>query len=170
MGVVVLFLLLYGILLFRNLRRKHRLEKEKTNEVMRLKNRELTASALQLIEKEEFINKLEENISKSNEVDFKALNRMISGFQNSPGGNWDEFEARFTSINQSFYKNIRSKYPDLGQTDLKICALVKLGFSSKEMSSLLGITMESVHTSRYRLRKKLKLEKGANLVQFISNI
>ncbi len=170
MGVVVIFLLMYGILLFRNLRRKHKLEKEKTNEVMALKNRELTASALQLIEKEEFIIKLKENISKRDIIDVDAITRMINSFQNSPGGNWEEFEARFTSINQSFYNNIRKKYPNLGSTDLKLCALVKLGFSSKEMSSLLGITIESVHTSRYRLRKKLNLEKGVNLDSFMSSL
>ncbi len=170
MGVVVVFMFLYGVLFFRNLRRKHKLEKQKTNEVMMLKNRELTASALQLIEKEEFITKLKQNISKSDAVDVKSIHNMLKGFQNSPGGNWKEFEARFTSINQSFYKKIKSKYPDLGQTDLKLCALVKLGFSSKEMSSLLGITIESVHTSRYRLRKKLRLEKGENLIDFMSTI
>ncbi|TYA84214.1 tetratricopeptide repeat protein [Seonamhaeicola marinus] len=168
MGVVVVFLLLYGILFVRNLRRKHKLEKEKTNEVMALKNRELTASALQLIEKEEFIVKLKESITKKNGVDVNAINRMISSFQNAPGGNWDEFDARFTSINQSFYNNIRKKYPKLGPTDLKMCALIKLGFSCKEMSSLMGITIESVHTSRYRLRKKLGIDKGTNLVDFMS--
>ncbi len=170
MVLFVVFLILYGLLLFRNLRRKHKLENEKTKEVMALKNRELTASALQLIEKEEFIIKLKDSISKNNEIDLKSINRMINGFQNSPGGNWEEFEARFTSINQSFYNTIRKKYPNLGQTDLKICALIKLGFSSKEMSSLLGITIESVHTSRYRLRKKLGLKKGGNLIEFMSKI
>ncbi len=170
MGVVVVFLIMYGLLLIRNLRRKHKLEKEKTNEVMKLKNRELTASALQLVEKEEFIVKLKESISRNDDIDFKSIHNMIKGFQNSPGGNWKEFEARFTSVNQDFYDKIRKKYPNLGQTDLKLCALVKLGFSSKEMSSLLGITVESAHTSRYRLRKKLKLEKGANLMEFMSTI
>ncbi|WP_300024182.1 tetratricopeptide repeat protein [uncultured Maribacter sp.] len=170
MGVVVIFMFLYGVLFFRNLRRKHKLEKQKTNEVMMLKNRELTASALQLIEKEEFISKLKQNISKSDAVDTKAIHNMLKGFQNTPGGNWKEFEARFTSINESFYEKIRAKYPNLGQTDLKLCALVKLGFSSKEMSSLLGITIESVHTSRYRLRKKLNLQKGENLIDFMATI
>ena len=170
MGVVVIFMFLFGILFLRNLRRKHKLEKQKTNEVMMLKNRELTASALQIIEKEEFIIKLKQNISKSDAIDPKAIHTMIKSFQNSPGSNWKEFEVRFTSINQSFYQKIRDKYPDLGQTDLKLCALVKLGFSSKEMSSLLGITIESVHTSRYRLRKKLNLEKGENLIDFMATI
>ncbi|WP_298474305.1 tetratricopeptide repeat protein [uncultured Maribacter sp.] len=181
MAVVVVFILLYGYLLFRNLRRKHKLEKRvleekrkleqlKTNEIMELKNRELTSSALQLIEKEEFIIKLKENLSKSETIDVKTINRMLRSIQSSPGSNWKEFEARFTSINQSFYENIRNNYPELRQTDLKLCALIKLDFSSKEMSSLLGITIESVHTSRYRLRKKLGLGRGDNLADFIASI
>ena len=56
----------------------------------------------------------------------------------------------------------------LKQTDLKICALVKLNFPSKDMAKLLGISVESVHTSRHRLRKKLGLERNDNLEEFIN--
>ena len=95
---------------------------------------------------------------------------MLKTIQGSSASNWKEFEARFTAVNQSFYKNLKEKYPDLGQTDLKICALVKLNFSSKDMSSLLGISFESVHTSRYRLRKKFKLDRNENLADFIASL
>lgn len=181
MLVVVASLLILGFIFFRNIRRKHKLEKkaieekravelQKTNEILELKNNELTSSALQLIEKEEFIRKMKETLGKSKEnLDVPAINRIISSAQGSPSGNWKEFEARFTAINQSFYKNLKYSYPPLSQTDLKLCALVKLNFSSKEMSSLLGISIESVHTSRYRLRKKLKLERNDNLTEFIAN-
>ncbi len=181
MFVVVASLLILGSLFIRNIRRKHRLEKksleekrvvelQKTNEILELKNNELTSSALQLIEKEEFIRKMKDTIGKSKEnLDVSALNRIISSAQGSPSGNWKEFEARFTAVNQSFYKNLKEAYPALSQTDLKLCALVKLNFSSKEMASLLGISIESMHTSRYRLRKKLKLERNDNLTEFIAN-
>ncbi|WP_298484972.1 tetratricopeptide repeat protein [uncultured Maribacter sp.] len=169
MAAAFVFLLLYGMLFFRNLRRKNNLEKEKINEVMKLKNRELTTSVLQLIEKEEFIIKLKNSIAKNDAIDVRAIHSMVNSFQNSIGDSWKEFETRFISVNQNFYKNMRKKYPNLSQTDLKLCALLKLGFSSKEMSSLLGITIESAHTSRYRLRKKLNLEKGTNLAKFMAN-
>ncbi|MDO6470427.1 tetratricopeptide repeat protein [Maribacter sp. 1_MG-2023] len=181
MFVVVASLLILGFLFIRNIRRKHKLEKksleekrvvelQKTNEILELKNNELTSSALQLIEKEEFIRKMKDTIGKSKEnLDVSALNRIISSAQGSPSGNWKEFEARFTAVNQSFYKNLKDAYPSLSQTDLKLCALVKLNFSSKEMASLLGISIESMHTSRYRLRKKLKLKRNDNLTEFIAN-
>ncbi len=84
--------------------------------------------------------------------------------------NWEEFEARFVSINQSFYRRLQEKFPQLSQRDLKLCALIKLNFSSKEMAKLLGISVESAHTSRYRLRKKLNLTREVNLTEFIASV
>lgn len=180
--VCVSFLFLFILIFIRNLRIKHKNEKKiieekqqlelkRKNEILELKNKELTASALQLIEKEEFLKNLKNKLSKQKDnVDVKIINRMVNTIQGNPGSNWKEFEARFTSINQSFYINLKEKFPKLGQTDQKICALIKLNFSSKEMSSLLGISVESVHTSRYRLRKKLGLERNDSLSDFINNI
>ncbi|WP_373400021.1 hypothetical protein V8V91_10595 [Algoriphagus halophilus] len=180
LGVVLCSLVIYGMLLVKNIRRKHKLEKkalaerralelQKTNEILELKNKELTTTALQLIEKDEFIDKLKNSLSDDKGlVDVNSLKKMIKSVQGSPGSNWKEFEARFTAINQSFYENLQKKYPELTQTDLKICALVKLNFSSKEMASLLGISIESVHTSRYRLRKKFNIDRNENLGEFIA--
>ncbi|MGM8362067.1 transcriptional regulator [Flavobacterium sp. ARAG 55.4] len=181
-SLIVISLLLYGRLLIKNIRRKHQAEKQalaekqemelqKSKEILELKNKELTSSALQLIEKDEFIERLKVNLTENKEnVDVRTINKMLKTIQGTPSSNWKEFEARFTAVNQSFYSNLKEKYPDLGQTDLKICALIKLNFSSKDMASLLGISFESVHTSRYRLRKKFKLDRNDNLNDFIAGI
>ncbi|GEC72479.1 hypothetical protein FFL01_20180 [Flavobacterium flevense] len=181
-SLIVISLILYGRLYIKNMRRKHQLEKQvlaekqemellRNKEILELKNKELTTSALQLIEKDEFIERLKVNLTENKEnVDVKTINKMLKTIQGTPSSNWKEFEARFTAVNQSFYTNLKEKYPDLGQTDLKICALIKLNFSSKDMASLLGISFESVHTSRYRLRKKFNLERNENLNDFISGI
>ncbi|MBN7813384.1 hypothetical protein J0A68_20685 [Algoriphagus sp. H41] len=180
LAVVLLSLFVYGLLLVKNIRRKHQLEKkalaekralelQKTNEILELKNKELTTTALQIIEKDEFIEKLRNNLSDDKGlVDVNSLKKMIKSVQGTPGSNWKEFEARFTAINESFYENLQKGFPELTQADLKICALVKLNFSSKEMASLLGISIESVHTSRYRLRKKFNIDRNENLVEFIA--
>ena len=84
--------------------------------------------------------------------------------------NWEEFEARFISVNKGFYERLKAKYPKLTQGDLKLCALIKLNFSSKDMARLMGISVESVHTTRYRLRKKLGLNREDNLTEFITSI
>lgn len=181
--VSIVFIVLFSILFVRNLRLKHKTEKrlieerqanvlQRQMEVLELKNKELTAKALQLIEKEEFLTSLNEKLSKqkNESVDVSTIKRMVKSIQGNPNGNWKEFETRFTSVNQSFYKNLKERFPNLSTTDQKVCALIKLKLSSKEMSSLLGISVESVHTSRYRLRKKMNLDRNENLTDFMNSI
>ncbi len=179
--VTIFFLIIVGIMIFKNLKRKHKREKrllkqrqrlklKENKKAMELKNKELAKSALQLIEKDEFITGLKNALTENKtNLNLNSINRIIKSIQSGVGSNWKEFEARFIDINQDFYKNMKSDFPNLTQTDLKICALIKLSFSSKDMASLLGISVESVHTSRYRLRKKLNLERNDNLVEFIAN-
>ncbi|MDG1803807.1 hypothetical protein [Flavicella sp.] len=183
---IFLIFSIVGILVFtfffiRNLRQKHRAEKQvirerqdaetkRQEEILEMKNKELTSSALRLIEKEEFLNSLNSKLSQQKDtVDVKTISRMVKTIQGSSSSNWKEFEARFTSINQSFYENLKEKHPKLKSADLKICALIRLNFSSKEMAPLLGISVESIHTSRYRLRKKLGLERTENLSEYINS-
>ncbi|WP_066314007.1 hypothetical protein [Aquimarina aggregata] len=178
--ITLFFLIIFGFMVFKNLKRRHKREKillkqkqkiklKENKKAIDLKNKELAKSALQLIEKDEFIAGLKNALTENKEeLNSTTINKVIKSIQSGVGSNWKEFEARFIDINQDFYKNIKQDFPPLTQTDLKICALIKLNFSSKDMSSLLGISIESVHTSRYRLRKKLKLDRNDNLVEFVS--
>ncbi|MDO6760299.1 tetratricopeptide repeat protein [Tamlana sp. 2_MG-2023] len=177
--VVILALLIFGFLFIKYLRNKHKnekthlLEKQKTeikrqNDIIEIKNKELTESALRLIEKDEFISNIKTKLDSKDHIDINVLKRLIRSFQGNTINNWLEFEARFTSINKSFYECLKAAYPNLKKSDLRICALVKLHFSSKDMSKLLGISIDSVHTLRHKLRKKLGLSRKDNLDEFIS--
>ncbi len=44
-----------------------------------------------------------------------------------------------------------------------------MGLSSKEMASLLNTSVRSIETARYRLRKKLDIDTGSNLTDFIQS-
>ena len=182
LGVTIVFIVLFGYLFFKFLRNKYKHEKrlltekqklklEQNNQILELKNKELTESALRLIEKDEFISGIKKKLANQKDnIDVNVIKRMLKTIQGNPTSNWNEFEARFTAINQSFYDKLKKDYPQLSQTDQKICALVKLNFPSKDMAKLLGISVESVHTSRYRLRRKLGLERTDNLEEFINKI
>ncbi|WP_430934960.1 tetratricopeptide repeat protein [Saccharicrinis sp. 156] len=142
-------------------------KEEKNKEILEMKNKELTSSALQLIEKDELLMEIKSKLSSAKNKDLKELIAKINA---NSKHDWKEFDTRFTSVNQGFYKSLNERFPELTQRDHKLCALIKLNFSSKEMSLLLGISIESVHTSRYRLRQKLKLDKGENLTEFIARV
>lgn len=66
---------------------------------------------------------------------------------------WNDFDRYFESINKNFYTRLKQAHPEISANDLKICALIKLNLSIKEMSTILNISPDSVKTSRYRLRK-----------------
>ncbi|WP_162555874.1 tetratricopeptide repeat protein [Reichenbachiella versicolor] len=153
------------------LEHKREVDREKSKEVLEIKNKELISSALQVIQKEELLSELKEQLLTLKKTpDKNKINKLARSIQINSDNNWEEFEARFVSVNTRFYTDLNNKFPKLSQGDQKICALIKLNFSSKDMAKLLGICVESVHTTRYRLRKKLGLERSDNLEDFIANI
>jgi tetratricopeptide (TPR) repeat protein/DNA-binding CsgD family transcriptional regulator len=82
---------------------------------------------------------------------------------------WDEFRMYFEKVHSSFFNNLKNHFPDLTQSDLKLCALLSLNLSMKEMAELMGISAESVKMARHRLRKKLELQTEENLTEFIAS-
>ncbi|GAA4933799.1 hypothetical protein GCM10023314_02830 [Algibacter agarivorans] len=178
----VIFILVIGYFYIKNLRDKHKVEKQlirrnqelenqKAKELLELKNKELAASALQLIEKDEFLKNLKTKVREGDPIIKKSdLNKILRSVSVNSDNTWDEFRHRFIEVNKEFYDKIFKKFPNLSQGDQKICALIKLNMSSKEMSRLLGISVESVHTSRHRIRKKMNLPRTINLEDYINSL
>lgn len=144
-----------------------KLDKEKNEAILETKNKELTAYALKMIEMEESMQKIINDVKAVNPKDFKKLkNKYDTGSEN----NWEEFNRRFIEVNTNFYENLCKKHPNLTSTELKHCALIKLHFDSNEMSKVLNISVQSVHTSRYRIRKKMELDSNSSLETYIGSI
>jgi len=66
-----------------------------------------------------------------------------------------------------FQKRLLQIYPKLTTQDLRLCSYIRLNKSNKEIANLLNITSASLDTSRYRLRKKMKLSSDINLNEYI---
>lgn len=71
---------------------------------------------------------------------------------------------------KDFIRRLEEKFPRLSRNDIRLICLIRLGLSSGEISKLLNITMDSLHKSRYRLRKKLGLTAGQSLESFIDTL
>ncbi len=181
--ISIVFILAIGFSYVKRLRYKHyserkmlemskELEIKKKNEMLDLKNKELATSALQIIEKDELLKMLKGKIeaSKTDKSKVQEINNALRTISVSNNKNWEEFKLRFVDVNKEFYDKVFERFPNLSQGDQKICALIKLNFSSKDMAKLLGISVESVHTSRHRIRKKMNLDRSINLEDFINSI
>jgi len=81
---------------------------------------------------------------------------------------WKEFNLYFEQVDKEFVKNIQHKHPKLTQNDLRICSLIRLNLSTKEIASLLNVSIRAVEQSRYRMKKRLELTTTDDLVKYIS--
>lgn len=78
------------------------------------------------------------------------------------------FNAEHT--NRAFFEALDKKYPGLNPQEKRLALLIRVGLSNKELSTMLNITPKSVEVVRYRLKKRLGLDKDDNLNQFIENL
>jgi hypothetical protein len=83
---------------------------------------------------------------------------------------WNEFKRLFEKVHPGFFATLRSHFPDLTLSEIRLSALIKLNLQTREMASMLGISVDSVSKSRKRLRKSLNLSPDQDLRQYIDAI
>jgi len=142
------------------------------------KSSELSDSAMNLVRKNDMLQAIDQNMEQLSESvrreETKArlvkkigdIRKEIKMHMNDDD-NWNKFEENFNLIYDNFSQKIMEAFPQLKKSDLKLCVYLRMGLSSKEMASLLNTSVRSIETARYRLRKKLDIDTGSNLTDFI---
>jgi DNA-binding CsgD family transcriptional regulator len=134
------------------------------------KNRELAISTMSMIKKNSLLGSIKAELqSLSNLSGLSSVIRIIDQNINNDD-DWNFFEEAFNNADQDFLKKIKEIHPNLTPNDLRLCAYLRLNLSSKEIASLLNISSKSVEIKRYRLRKRMNLEHGANLISYILSV
>lgn len=153
------------------------LEKQRLADEIEYKNKELTVNVMSLIKKNEMSidisNRLIQLEQRATDPVMKQeILRLVNSMQrNSSTDIWEEFETRFRQVHNSFYDKLLSRFPDLSPSELKLCALLRLNLTTKEICELSGQRPASLDVARYRLRKKLGLANSqVNLVTFLSQV
>ena len=81
---------------------------------------------------------------------------------------WEEFNLYFNQVDRSFVQNLIEQHPSLTQNDIRLCTLLRINLSTKEIASLLNVSTRAVEQSRYRLKKRLDLGNDDDLLKYIS--
>lgn len=173
LGLIILGLL---YILSRNRNKRIQMEKSQLEKDMDLKNKELTTNVMYLIKKNELIDGVTNRLlllkSKLKEENKDSLQRIIFDLQAITEKEvWEEFELRFQSVHEDFYRNLKLKFPDLSPAEIKLAAFLRLNMTSKDIASITGQSINSLETARYRLRKKLGItNQEVNLVTFLQDL
>jgi DNA-binding CsgD family transcriptional regulator len=81
---------------------------------------------------------------------------------------WDNFKLKFKNVYAHFFINFKNKGFKFSDSEERLVALEKLSLKTNEIANMLGISPDSVHTARYRLRKKLNIPKNIDLIEFLN--
>lgn len=137
------------------------------------KNAELVTQTSFIIHKNELIEKIKALIDDFYTKNKSAVLQQLIYKINSLLSNdldteedWKNFLIKFEEKHTNFFKKLKAGYPALTSTDLRLCACLKLNMETKDIASLMSLSVRAVENNRYRLRKKLNLATEQNLNEF----
>jgi ligand-binding sensor domain-containing protein/DNA-binding CsgD family transcriptional regulator len=153
-----------------------KLENEKLENEVSFKQRELASLALNITSKNEMLDQIKSQLKSFSgklEAEYKnELMQIIKLIDNNSklDNDWNKFEFYFDQVHSNFLKQLKEKYPDLTISQMKLCAYLRMNLSTKEIATLMNISVAGIEKSRYRLRRKFNLDHDRMLTDFIQMI
>ena len=141
-------------------------EKIELEKILTDKELELNAFIRDMIEKNSQIKILEEQLknSKSNNIE------DLETIKFSASKNWSQFVFKFKQLHPNFLEKLKKLNTTISPTETKLSILVFLNLTSKEIADLLNISPSSVNQGKYRLKKKLNIDKEKSITQFFQEL
>lgn len=179
-GILVLIILLIR---YRNKHIKNQLEQEKLKakqqelkQSLEAKNMVLVGKAMSEIHRTDNINEILNDLKKirlktaSKEMQ-QAIDIVLKRLEKDLNTDiWKEFEISFEQVHKSFFDKLTVDYPTLTPKERRLCALLYLDLTTKEISQITGQSFKSIENARTRLRKKFDLtNEKVNLSTYLNS-
>lgn len=149
-------------------------------EINRLKEemsqRELMMMATNLQTQNDLLNDLKKQLLDSKKAEGSVnpgtVRKVVSSIDEilDKDASWKQFEEQFVKIHPGFFKKLIDNCPSISATELKLCAYHKMNLETKEIASITSLSVRSIQTFRYRLRKKLQIPAESTFQAFINSL
>ena len=152
------------------------LKNEKLTSEIEHQNQTLATTTMHLVQKKEMLTRMKEELKKiaknKEHKDRKEIDRIVRMIDQDArlDDDWEQFTLYFDKVHSDFLKKLSERFTNLTPKDKKLCAYLRMNLSTKEIAPLMNISVRGVEISRYRLRKKLDLPTGDNLVGFLMKV
>ncbi len=174
-------LALFGLSVFgyRQRIKKNRIAREKKEEIYKQeiehKKKELTSQTLHLVQKNTFIQELKDNLEnlKSSPEKFKTEFRrivMLLKKENASDKDWEIFKTYFSEVHNDFDQKLKTICIDISEKEIRLAAFLRMNLTTKEIAATLNVLPDSILKSKYRLKKKLNLDKETDLTSFLNTL
>ncbi len=153
------------------------MKNEKLQLDMIQRDKELANQAINIVRKNEFLYKIKDELvtlkkTAQEEPAGERIMTLISKINKEAGHDKQRevFEKAFDEVHESFINRLKSKYSALTPTELRLCAFLKMNIPTKEIAPLMNISVRGVEICRYRVRKKLRIDRTTNLTSLLLNL
>ena len=175
---IIALIVLIIIMIFRRSRRKaEELERKNLEDEIKAKSKLIASNTMSLIRKNEILTSIKDELREQKKelgdaYPDRYYRKMISAIddQISTEEDWKIFQHNFDRIHGGFFHILKERYPELTTTDLRFCSLLCQNMSSKEIATMMNISLKGVEAARYRIRKKMNLDSGVSLTEFLINL
>jgi ligand-binding sensor domain-containing protein/DNA-binding CsgD family transcriptional regulator len=141
------------------------------------RDKELANQTMDLIRKNKFLVKIKEELEKLKKSSAEeSVRDKIASLINKIDKDidhkkqWEIFETAFDEVHEDFLSRLKEKYPNLTPKELRLCAYLRMNISTKEIAPLMNISIRGVEICRYRLRKKMNIDREQNLTKTIIDL
>ena len=148
---------------------RSQLQQEKLTQKLEAKNRELASKALHLLNKNEILTDVTTLLDQIDVQHQTANANLVRNAKRTITRNinldeqWKDFKIHFEKVHAGFFTRLVEEFPNLSQTDLRLCAYLLINLDSKEIAQIANISPDSVRKRKQRLREKLNLTKDQDI-------
>ncbi len=144
------------------------LKLENSLELIKVKEDELKSYILDLTDKNNIINKMQEQHNQKVETAYDLEDLMKHKIFTDDG--WDKFKMKFAAIYPDFFGRIKESGFSITEAEVRILVLMRLNLNGKNMANILGISPQSVRACKMRLKKKLQLNNYETVEEYLDFI
>ncbi|HKJ49521.1 MAG TPA: hypothetical protein VJ973_10550 [Christiangramia sp.] len=154
----------------------YQIQKQNLENSLQSKKRDLTDFAIGLSQYQQWSSKISEKLDEIMVSRGRKRAKLMQDLEFTVNNKLDldtkstAFYEKLDKLSNSFYSDLKGRHPNLSKTDVRLCSFIRLKLESKTIATLQNISLSSLHTSRYRLRKKMELSDTQDLDDYISRI
>lgn len=158
--------------------KRHQLYQQEKKELeyqLQLKSKEMLSNSIKEIGVQHTkdwlltqLNKLLQDLPSAHRNKFNVLKQELKS--TTTNELLADFEVKFQTTYTDFYNKLKEIAPSLSASELILCALIKLNYSSKDIALLSNRSLRTIENSRSIVRKKIQLDSNENLQTFLMSI
>lgn len=159
---------------------KHQLQQKHLNEMLMQQqiegmNKEMRLNAINLQEKITLLDELKlyvDSLKKKKVEKAEFVNAVSNKIGMVKVTEQDKalMQQKIDDGNTGLFQVLAAMYPTLTPNEVRGCALIKTGMTNKELSKLYGIGERGYEQLRHRIKKKMNLKRGDNLVKHLMEL